>query len=332
MKKLEYLSPTSITLYQQDKEAFYQRYLSESPPQRDAQLQVMSIGSSFDAYVKSYLHEKLFGTDHKDSAKFKFETIFESQVEKHNRTWALENGRYCFEQYKASGALADLMLELQSSDGEPRFEFDVKGIVNGYREGVTETISGVTLLGKPDISFTTKEGAHVVLDLKVNGFCSTYNTSPVQGYIRLRSAGKTNFGAHKDAFVISDKGMKINCTTTFDVVKPDWAQQITIYSWLCGAPVGSDFIIAVDQLACSYNKGGLPTIKVAEHRMKVNPIFQRKLFTEICDVWEICQSDHFFRDMSKEDSIERCKLLDGAAFTVENSNDEWLKNITKRQR
>ncbi len=271
----------------------------------------------------------LFG-EGKDE-KYKFTNIFESQVEKHNRDWALEHGKYAFEQYKASGALADLMLELSNSDGEPRFEFDVRGVVNGYREGVSEKIEGVTLLGKPDVSFTTKEGAHVVLDLKVNGYCSKYNTSPVAGYVRMRGAGKTSYGPHKDAFLMKEKGITINYATTFDVVKADWAQQLAIYSWLCGAPVGSDFIIAIDQLVCNYNKGGLPTIKVAEHRMRINSDWQKKLFNNIIDIWECCQDGWFFKDMSKEDSIERCKLLDGRAFVVENANDDWFNEITKKQ-
>lgn len=331
-REIKYLSPTSIALYEQDKEAFYIQYISDNHPPRDPQLQVMSIGSALDAYVKNYLHESLFGKEHKDSNKFKFETIFEAQVEKHNRDWAREHGKYCFEQYKGSGALADLMLELQKSSGEPRFEFDVQGVINGFREGIENTLGEVTLLGKPDVSFITEQGAHVVLDFKVNGYCSTYNTSPVAGYVRLRGAGKTNYGAHKDAFIIEDKGIKINCATTFDVVKKDWAQQLAIYSWLCGSPVGSDFIIAVDQLVCNYNKGGLPNIKIAEHRMKIDSDWQRKLFTRICDVWECCQSDWFFRDMNREDSIERCKLLDGRAFVIENDNDQWLDNVTKKQR
>jgi hypothetical protein len=333
MKEIKYLSPTSISIYKQDKELFYSQYLSEMPFARDPQTLAMAVGSSFDAYVKSYLHSSLYGSQHKDSNKFNFDTIFQSQVEKQCRDKAIVHGKYCFEQYKSSGALGDLMLELQNSTGDCRFEFEVRGVVNNYREGSEVEIDEVTLLGRPDVSYISREGALVILDFKVNNFYGERNISPVPHYIRLRGAGKTSYGAHKDAFVIDHKGIKINCATTLDVVKQDWSSQLAIYAWILGGGVGGEFIIAIDQIVCSPNKGGLPTIKVAEHRSLINSEWQKKLFREIVEIWTVVKSDHYFRDMSLEDSIERCKLLDGRAFgTVETPEDEWLQKVTKKPR
>jgi hypothetical protein len=332
-RTIEYLSPTSIALFEQDQELFYQQYISDNRPVREPQNRVMSIGSAFDARAKSYLHQSLFGATHTDSNKFLFQTIFEAQVEKQNRDWALENSKYVFEQYKQSGALGDLMLELQSSSGEPKLEFDVRGAVSGYREAEQKKIDEVVLLGKPDVSYISKGGAHVILDFKVSGYCSSYNTSPAPGYVRLRGAGRTNYGSHKDCFEIDFKGVKINCSTTLDVIKKDWAAQCTIYSWLCGAAIGEEFIVCIDQLVCNPNKGGLPSIKVAEHKMKVNPVFQRKLFNRICEINEIVRSNWFFRDMEKADSIERCRLLDGtSAGVIETPADEWFQKVTEKKR
>lgn len=329
-RTIEYLSPTSIALFEKDKEEFYINYISDNRPPRDPQNNAMSIGSAFDAYVKSYLHESLFGKDHGNAGKFSFNTIFESQVEAQNRDLARVHGKYCFEQYKASGALADLFLELQSSSSEPRMEFEVRGVVNHYREGSETIIDDVTLLGKPDVSYVSKDGALVILDFKVNGFYSKRNTSPVAHYIRLRGAGKTNYGAHKDAFAIDYKGMKINCATTLDVVKLDWAKQLSIYAWILGGGVGGDFIIAVDQIICNPVEGALPTIKVAEHRSKINSEFQKKFFSKIVEIWACTHSGHFFTEVSLEDSIERCNTLDGRLFgnVIE---DDWFHEVTKKR-
>ena len=67
----------------------------------------MSIGSAFDAFLKSHLHKVLFGgTD----PRFELEAIFEEQVESHNRDWAKVHGEYVFNFYRECGALADLHL------------------------------------------------------------------------------------------------------------------------------------------------------------------------------------------------------------------------------
>ena len=144
MRVPEYLSPTSINLYYKDPEEFYIRYLSEFKPPRPPQTQPMAIGSAFDAFVKSYLHEKLFGKG-KDP-RFEPRTLFEVQVEPQHHSWAWRHGEKAFEFYRQSGALADLLIELQQAVGEPRFEIEIRGIVSARSESVT---GSVMLLGKP---------------------------------------------------------------------------------------------------------------------------------------------------------------------------------------
>ena len=60
MRQPEYLSPTSIGLWQKDRQEFYLYYLADHRPPRIAQNEPMAIGAAFDAYIKSYLHEMLF--------------------------------------------------------------------------------------------------------------------------------------------------------------------------------------------------------------------------------------------------------------------------------
>lgn len=61
MRKPDYISPTALKLYRDNRDEYYLRYLADTKSPRDGQTQPMSIGSAFDAYVKSDIHTKLFG-------------------------------------------------------------------------------------------------------------------------------------------------------------------------------------------------------------------------------------------------------------------------------
>jgi hypothetical protein len=320
-KQVEYLSPSAITKWlKEGPEAYYLHYLTPNRPPREPQTQPMSIGSAFDAYCKSYLHDKLFGKGHTDSNRFDLTAIFEAQVEEQHRDWALENGKYVFDVYKSSGALADLLNDLLGAKNSPRFEFEVRGQVNGYREGVQLTTNQVTLLGKPDAAYVNRHGIHVVLDWKVNGYCSKYPTSPLKGYVRLRGSDGRNTGCHKDCSPYELGGMTINIAGFLEHFNEDWARQLSIYAWLCEEAVGSDYIVAIDQMSCKPCPGAKPTIRVAEHRLRVSPDFQWECFRQACEIWSIVTSDHIFRNLTLEESQARCELLDKQAETLYGDN------------
>jgi hypothetical protein len=315
MREVKCLSPSAIGLYLEDPEKYYIRYLSEAKVEKDQQVPAMAIGSAFDAYAKAYLYKNLFGNA---DPKFEFQTLFETQVSPHLWDWALENGGYVFEQYKQSGCLTDLMTELSYAQGEPRFEFEVRGIVNSYREGVERKIGAVELLGKPDVDFVTRNGVHCILDFKVNGYCSNYSKSPSPYYIRMRSAGRTLLGQHPKCREVDHNGIKINNACCLNDIDEGWGRQLAIYGWLCGNPVGSDFVTIIHQIVCSRNRsGGLPGIRIAEHLNLIDPTFQHDLYNKACNIWEIVHSDWFFRDLTKEESIARCKMIDELLLETE---------------
>ncbi len=308
MKKLEYLSPSGISKYLEDKDGFYLWYLADQRGARDPQTEPMAVGSAFDAYVKSYLFEKLFGVV---DPRYELRTLFEAQVEKPLWDWAWDNGRYVFEQYKQSGVLGDLMLLLEKSPSKPRFEFEVRGAVNGYREGIEKKFGEVVLLGKPDVDFVTKEGNHCLLDFKVNGYCSNYPKSPMSHYIRLRSAGRTDHGQHPKCRVFMINGMEVNCACYLENLDKGWARQLAIYGWLTGNPVGSEFITVIHQICCSPVSGGLPSLRIAEHVNKIGGDYQRQTFDLACQIWEDIKEGWFYKNLSKDESISRCKMLEG---------------------
>ncbi len=286
----------------------------------------MSIGSAFDAYVKSDIYSNLFGSRIIGSP-YEFETIFEKQVEKQHRNWARIHGRYVFDRYKASGALADLMLELNGAIGEPKFEFDLQAEVRG----MDKTISGVVFLGKPDLHFTNKQNLSVILDWKVNGYVSKWPTSPKPGYV----CKKPGWSMHKDCDRVLHKGMYINRATTMDKVDAGWAAQLSIYSWLCGDEIGSDFVTAIDQIVC--NTKGLtlqwPELVFAQHRTLVDPQFQIDLFNLAKSLWDSIADDHYFRELTKDESIERGKLLEERAKSlwepVTSVEDKMFQTMTR---
>lgn len=295
MRIPKYLSPTSVKLFYQDVELFYQRYLSDVRRERDPQTLPMSIGSAFDAYVKSYIYTRLFGKATAKNDGYELRDLFEAQVEKHNWDWAWKHGERVFNAYKEVGCLNDLLLDMNTAIGPPRFEFAIEG-----------EIEGVPLLGKPDIFFINEEGARVIYDWKVNGYCSKALKSPARGYVKLRELGKSGVKQHKDCHLTKIKGIMVNVSHFLEDVNEDWAAQLAIYSWLLGEPIGSeDMVTGIDQIC-----GPETRLRFATHRLRVSPGYQDALFTNVQHVWDVILSGHIFKDLSEEDSAARCQMLD----------------------
>jgi hypothetical protein len=332
MRIPQYLSPTSLKIWQADPYEFYRLYLADTRQPRDPQTRPMSIGSAFDAFVKSYLFERIFGKGHKDWPKYELHTIFEAQVEPHNRDWALGEGCLVFEAYKASGALADLLLDVSGAASEPRFEMTMQGAVQGRREGMSMKI-GVPLLGKPDLFFVNKEGAAICHDWKVNGYCSNFPTSPMRGYKWCRDMwahetlntkqSRSHNQSHKEYLPLIFKGMEINGGLNLEVLNGDWADQLATYAWLLGLEVGEEFVASIDQLV-----GQRGAQRVAGHRTRVGSARQIYLLQQYLELWTRINSRHFFREMSEEDSIQRCieieRNMRAAADPNRSAKDRWL--------
>lgn len=310
MRKMAYLSPTSVKAFEDNPEDFYIRYLSDIRVPRPKQTQPMSIGSAFDAFVKSYLHAAIFGKG--ADPTYERQTLFEAQVEEHNRDWAWEHGAHAFTVYKETGALADLVMELSAAVGKPRFEISIEGLVSSP-DAIQTDVNDVTLLGKPDLFFLNKAGHSVILDWKVNGWCSKSGHSPRKGYIRLLDENKKIKGPHKDAHVMMHNGMMINIAHFLEEIDKDWAGQLACYGWLCGEEIGNEFITCIDQIVCAPSGAKYPKIRVAQHRVRVSKKFQEEWFKRICYVWNVVNSDYIFRNISRLESVERCRTLDAKA-------------------
>lgn len=315
------LSPSAISTYLKSKEEFYLRYLAPVKPPVVPQTEAMAVGSAFDAYVKSYLYKSLFGN--KDP-RYSFEALFESQVEPHVRDFARDAGALCWAEYSRSGALMDLLLDMKSASIEPRFEFDLFGVVFGKREGLSLEVDSVGFKGKPDAYYVTRDGVRVILDWKVNGYMSS--ASPMKGYVRLWLDGQYQ-GSHKECVIGKYHGTLYNKGTTLDKLNNDWARQLSIYAWLIGEEVGSDFLVAIDQLACR-DTG----IRVAEHRLFVDPDAQKNYFEIALTIDRSIKNKHLFNELSKEENDKKYRYLDDLSYRLHDENDmeAWLYNQNRR--
>ena len=326
MKTLKYLSPSSISKYVDNRIGFYMWYLADCRPDKEPQTEPMALGSSFDAYCKSYLHKALGFND----PRFELQTIFEKQVEPHRRDVAWKDGAYLFDLYKRSGCLSDIFLELKQCIGEPRFEYEVEGFV----ESKELTIASIPFLGKPDISYTHKNAFRITTDWKVNAFYSKHGTSPKKGFVRMRDA-ISGYPPHKECMPGYHKGVKYNMGHTLEMIDVTWARQLAIYSWLFGEPVGSeDFLVGIDQVVCRPSGLTYPNVRFAEHRLKISKAFQLQTFAIAHEIWTNSSDGWFFKEMSKIDSQLKCERLDKAAELLKKpieTDEQWFARLEIRQ-
>jgi len=285
---MDYLSPTSISLFERDVELFYLRYLRKTRILKDIQTKAMAAGAAFDAFVKGYLYRYFYG-----NGNDYFLNLFEKQVDPENRDFGIQIGKMLFDKYFEAGCVADLIFELKGAV-KPHFEFELKN-----------QVSGVPLMGRPDLFFINEEGGKVVYDWKVNGVVQDSLKSPMKGYVKLRDSEK-GVSIHKDTVLLKYKGILVNIGMFLEEGNRDWAQQLSIYSWLLGEEIGSEeIIVGIDQICGPVNR-----LRFATHRLKIGKGFQESLMARIKEIWEIIQSGWIFRDLSVEDSKRRCELLE----------------------
>jgi hypothetical protein len=343
LNRPKFLSPSAVSTWLNNPEEYFLKYLAIEKVPRIPQTQAMSVGSSFDAYIKCYLYRRLFGDEQTKTDGFWFEDLFEKQVEPHNRDFAAKAGAVSFMAYKDSGALSKLFELLKTAKEPPMFEFTKCGTVHEeggvysaiQADGVSVGSAGpVIILGKPDLFFITRSDINVVLDWKVNGYCSTgKGRNPTPGYLLLldgfQPQSKDHGRIHRDAIPWEDdSGLHYSLHPNIEMQEVDWARQITSYSWLCGAVVGSPIVVAVDQLCCRPSFPS-PNITIAQHRCTVTEKFQIETFKTFQTIWDIVHSDHIFRDKPLVESIERCEnlLSQATLYKGDDAKTDFLRRM-----
>lgn len=311
MKIPKFLSPTSLHLWETDREGFFVKYMAVGEHEQKAQTLAMAVGSSFDAYVKSALTHHLFG---KCPEGYSLDELLEAQVDAAVMDQARAAGDHVYRRYVACGAYSELLDWICRSDEQPKFEFTLTG-----------EIGGVPMVGKPDAWFTAK-GIQVVLDWKVNGYCSNSPTSPKKLYAFCRDTwhseeGKPTRGGngpHKEYKPMDFGGLTIGSHWLDDVDKR-WADQLSTYSWMLGSPVGNeDIVTCLDQIVAKPAEPQ-PLLRVAQHRCRISSFWQGHLLKRYQDCWNTMHSGHIFTDLTREESDSRCEVLTMQVIDMDNS-------------
>lgn len=325
MRTMEYVSPSGLRSFESNREEFYLRYLADCRPPRPKQTAPMAMGSAFDAFVKSYLHFALFANYGKDDT-YDPDVIFESQVDADHRSEVHDKAQHLFMLYRKCGALTDLMIELEKAAGEPRFEFEIRSYLDAGPHSIP-------ILGKPDLFYINKFGAHVILDWKVNGYYSKSRISPTKGYTKIRDtwgpldapAARGHMLSHRNAILIEHRGVTINATYMNDC-SSEWADQLCIYAWLLGAEVGSEnLIVGIEQIVCN------DQVRVASHRSRVAHDYQLRLRSRYQYLWDCVTSGHFFDDTSISESRRMCAGLEQKAEALA-SDDDFSRFVNQQAR
>jgi hypothetical protein len=326
MRIPSYISPTSLFQWESDREQFYIDRLADTRSPRGGQSPAASVGSGFDAFVKCALYKSIYGND--GGGVYDLERLFKEQVEgEENQAFAWRAGQECFRRYVKCGAYAELLVELTSSTKEPQFEFSLRG-----------EVEGVPLQGKPDLYYY--RDVHVMYDWKVMGFCSRHAQSPKKLHRSCRDTWKptefikaTRGGGqskpHKKYEEMEFHGHKIG-THWMEETDSKWADQLCIYGWLKGVPVGSeDYVVGIDQLACKpapKDKEGkclceYPLIRVAQHRCRISQFHQLELMRRLKDMHAAILSGYIFDDLTREENDQKIEALDLMTAAVDTDED-----------
>lgn len=285
--RIKRVSPTALNWFEKDPDKFVMYYVLGM--KRENQTRAMAIGSAFDARIKGELEAELLGVANR------WEQLYESQVEEPLRKFCLIRSEEILESYKKSGAYTALLRDLETRQGEPRFEFDVAGtiIVNELE---------IPIFGKPDGYIELAE-CLLVLDWKVNGFMSS--ASPARGYVALREASGRDRGAHKDILAFKRYGLKI---ASADYMRADWKTQLLMYQWMLDANPTKPWVAQIEQLAYT-QASGEKELRVATHRTIIEDSFIEDVACRVYNCWSAVVNQHYYSDRTKEESDDRVRQL-----------------------
>lgn len=318
------MSYSSLSNFEKDIEEFALKYLSSTRPERVPQDRAASVGSSFDARVKSDLHAAVYGKG--SDPKYTFEALFEAQVEPQNRDFAGACGEHVYQGYVFSGFHKEILDLVTASPTPPRFEFDLVGEING-----------VPFLGKPDCQFGTKGGLTIVHDWKVNGFFGKSNTSPVKGYRLCKDgyADKKPNKSHNTAHPLH-KPVDVRGFTVGELCMEDystgWADQLSLYGFVLGCKLGDPNVyLSVDQCTAKPHptEGEMPLLRFSSYRGKVRKSYQELLVTRLRKCWDQINSGHIFPLLSPEQSAARMEILEQQAEYSHTEEDKQFMDAVR---
>jgi hypothetical protein len=231
---------------------FYFRRLGplEFAPPKEPQSFPAASGIAFDAYVKNWLASKC--KIECPSLQYMLREVSEE------RDQAILLGAKLLEGYEASGALGSLQME-----GIKALALTHEDFAPGTNVPIQTRLDAITGFG--------------VHDWKVKGAGAPGERSPTPGYVRLYDSLKgcrTNPSPHPRAY------------EAFDTIDPEWATQLTMYSWAIGQPIGES-LASVDEVIV----GADGRVRVACFRTRITEAFQRQVRDRLIEAWALIREE-----------------------------------------
>jgi len=306
-RKPTYLSPSALACWEKSPDEYFNRYVipSDVRPPRPPQTDPMSVGSAFDALVKNRINVDLNGYWVTKESEYALCDLIRTQCEEHTLPESLVIACDLFEQYVECNAYGALLETIRAATIVPRMEFTVRA-----------EISGVPLLGKPDLHFNTAKFCEVITDWKVSGSVSKRGVSPQQGYMICkdihgsRSNGESHKrfqpSLHESGLIVN--GWKMNESTDY------WADQLTTYAWALGHAVGDESWVArIEQIACRPAPATATDdrlrAKCVVHQSTVDRDYQYNLIERYQRCWSHVEKGHYWPELSLTESQARGNLI-----------------------
>jgi len=92
-------------------------------------------------------------------------------------------------------------------------------------------------------------------------------------------------------------------------------------------------VCGIEELCAKFmGEGNPPTLRYARHRGRVKADYQQKLAERVTTCWQAITSGHVFSSLSREDSDNRCKVLDEMAVGLMSNGsalDDWFNDVTR---
>lgn len=322
------LSYTCLSTWEKDPTEWVLKYLVGAP--RLPQTQPMSVGSAFDAFVKSYLYREIFG--HTDGG-YDASSLFEAQVEPQNRDWARVAGMHVFLQYRDAGCAKRLLDMMEQSSSAPVFERKLQASlpIDRYVPGAEQ----VPATGFPDLRFHTRSGVPVIVDWKVNGYCGKTATSPSPGYVQCvdgpQWVARASRPVHPKAAVSYLDGIAYS-DGPFD---HKWKDQLTMYNWMLpqapSVPVAQaqEALLIIEQ--CASGAGTeCPPFRFARHSCLSTLDYQTTLAKRIAHMWKHVSDGYAFPLLTRAESDAKVRQLiasygsdDGTFTALTRSSRNW---------
>ena len=126
----------------------------------------------------------------------------------------------------------------------------------------------------------------------MNGYFSERSTSPAKGYVSLYDCQTQETKRHKNCEIGEVHGITVNTACPMNEANKKWADQLSMYLWMAGMPVGSsDHVVGIDQFVGKREKH-----RIAIHRSQITPEYQVNLFDRLQKMWEAIQKNEVIPD------------------------------------